>query len=805
MALPKEILDAEWIKGNDHTMIRYADERKRIHIIPAGMNPYFFIKEEDLEKAKKFFDNRVVKVERGKYVTITGHKAVKISVRYPSDIKPRKGKGLRDILEKHGIETFESDIPFVRRWMIDNDIKQCKISWKCYVDIECDARSGFPDPNEAPFRVLSISVSGNDGKQYFFCDDDEKKMLKEFFRLIKKCYHMITGWNIRRFDWPYLINRAKKLGININFMPIQEIDAMLNYEKLTIWGFMGESYKLENVAKRHLGVDHSSMKSKMDAERLWQSFVTDRKELYEYNMTDADLVRRLDEKLQLCDPYIAISQMWPIMLRETPLMTQVIETMLLQEALRHPYRLVFPRKKEHEAELLGGMTLQPIKGLHKGVISLDFKSLYPTIIISFWLSPEVMYLYQAWRASRKPLGEWIKEVFNVECDDTTTPPTIPPPIPKDLEAEEKYRFWKKYYHDQIPCYVYFAKKLVELKIIKYPFMAKHLDNLLGLRSQIKKEMKQYPEDSLEFMSRNIKQAGIKLVLVSSYGVTGYRNTRFFNAEFVNATTGLGQTILDTLVKLSEKFGFIVIYGDTDSVFLKPMFTCNILLLPTIITEVAQALNDALKKYLIETYNIPEETYKIFLEPKTVFDTIIFTQAKKKYIGEAIWNEGMYERTKVVVGFEAKRSDAFQLMKEVQENIVNILATAEMDKAEAAVERYLAQVIRELFEGKHDDKLILEMTVRKSSLDKYESDDPHVRVAKKLKEMNLFRPGDRVRWIVVAEGKEEPVIPGRELPKPTVSGYKYYIGRIMDMVERLLGYKPEIAFDGTKVVKQARLW
>jgi len=253
MALPKEILDAEWIKGNDHTMIRYADERKRIHIIPAGMNPYFFIKEEDLEKAKKFFDNRVVKVERGKYVTITGHKAVKISVRYPSDIKPRKGKGLRDILEKHGIETFESDIPFVRRWMIDNDIKQCKISWKCYVDIECDARSGFPDPNEAPFRVLSISVSGNDGKQYFFCDDDEKKMLKEFFGLIKKCYHMITGWNIRRFDWPYLINRAKKLGININFTPIQEIDAMLNYEKLCLWEEMPVLTPMGEVPIKNIG------------------------------------------------------------------------------------------------------------------------------------------------------------------------------------------------------------------------------------------------------------------------------------------------------------------------------------------------------------------------------------------------------------------------------------------------------------------------------------------------------------------------------------------------------------------------
>jgi len=1095
MKLPREILDAEWIKGNGFPLIRYADENKKIRIVPAGMHPYFFIKQADLGEAIKYFKNRVVNIERGNFVTITGHKAVKISARYPSDISNDKRTGLRDILEKNGIETFESDIPFVKRWMIDNDIRQVPITEKAYMDIEVDAREGFPEPDKAPFRVLCISVSGSDGKKYFFCDKDEKKMLKSFLRLIRSKYHMLTGWNIKKFDWPYLVNRiTRQLKMRMGFIPIQEIDAMLNYTKLTLWGFIGKSYRLEAVAKTYLGVDHeclwgevpvltnkgfipikeipdsfftgfkecylvkiggyyiigsgdhpllseegywvpikklrpgdkvirlniswinnkmnqdavkkyhekmqslweafasrenilldslydggsleksriseaskgalewekkseakpdtkgktfryelstgnpksneshrkrgkrisrnsrgtklqiqetgtsgtlgkegwscgfycgrsnsnrsiqldgleiclqpysspeencsitetrvlsvpiftgghfraqrlceesfgvsvvedikyvgilptynleepinhnyilvggvishNSMKNKMDAERLWKSFISDRKELREYNMEDADLVRRLDEKLHLCDPYIELTKMWPIMLRDTPFMSSVIDVMLLQEAIRHKWRFVFPRRKEHEAELLGGMTLRPIQGVHRGVISLDFKSLYPTIIITFGLSPELMYLFQAWRYSGKLLGEWIKDLFGVECEDSTTPPSIPPEIPKDSSPEEKYEHWKTYFKPQVKYYIHFARTLMKLGITPYPFMAKHLRDLLELRAKIKKEMKQYPEESLEFMAKNISQAAVKLVLVSSYGVTGYRNTRFFNAEFVNHTTGLGQTILETVTQIAKMFGFHIIYGDTDSVFLKPMMQISLFRLTLLAPTIANLINEELKKKLIKEFGLRPEDYIITLEPKNVYHSILFSKAKKKYLGKTVWIEGLYENKREVVGFEEKRSDAFELMAEVQKNIHEILSTYEMEQVDEAIEQYLTEVAADLFKGKYDDKLILEMSVRKISLDSYESEDPHVRVARKLKEMNMFRPGDKVRWIVIDEKQEEPVVEGYPLPKPTFRGYMYYFNRLMNMVERMLGYRPGITISPRgKIMKQ----
>lgn len=804
---PTEILDAEWIRGNDNTLIRYCDAKKKIRICDAGQHPYFFIKTADLEQAERFFGNWVVGVEEGQFITITGHRAVKLNVRYPSDVHSKRYGGLRQVLEKNDIETFESDIPFIRRWMIDQGIMQCPLIDKGYFDIECDARTGFPEPDKAPFRVISISLVGNDGFTKFFCDYDEPAMLKAFFSTIKSRYHMLTGWNIKKFDWPYLLNRMRNLNIRKGFVPIQEIDAMENYKKLTLWGFIGKTYTLEAVSKAYLGVDHESVKNKMQMHELWDSFVGDRTVLKEYNMLDSELVLRLDEKLHLCDPYIELTKLWPILLRDTPFMTTVFDIIFLEEASKHPWRFIFPRRKPHEAALLGGLTLTPVPGVHSSVLSLDFKSLYPTIIITMGLSPELMYLFQAWRATGKPLNMWIKELFGIDCDDDTHPPPVPLEIPMEYEkkATLKYDHWKTYFRDQVPHYIHFMQVMIDLKISPYPFMAHQLDHLLLLRAEIKNEMKKYPEQSLEFMSHNISQGAVKLVLVSSYGVTGYRTTRFFNAEFVNATTGMGQTILEMVVDIADNMGFDVIYGDTDSIFIKAKDGTPAFKLTLEAFKLAKAINIELQEALVAAYGLSDENYRIIVDPKNVYSDIHFSKSKKKYLGNTVWVEGVYEQKREVVGMEAKRSDAFGLMAEVQESLVDILFSSELDVVDDDVEAYLIGIAKLLFSGDVDEKLVLQMSVRKSSLDAYEHDDPHVRVAKKLSARNLFRPGDKVKWIVVADGVEEPIVDGEPIAKPGKRGYLYYWNRLMAMVERMLGEKPDIRVtDEGGVMKQKAL-
>lgn len=822
-AVPSTILDATWLHGTGKTLIKYCGEDKKVRVIDAGMHPYFFIRENDLERARLFFKDRVIRVERGKFVTIDGYRAVKIVVRYPSDVHAKRrgtAAGLRVDLESNGIVTYESDIPFVRRWMIDKQVFQCDISKKAYVDIEVEARAGFPDVEEAENRILSIAVSGNDGKKFFFCDKDERKMLMQYYDVLRKHYHMVTGWNWRSFDGEYLRNRTRRLGLKPEWIPIQEIDAMINYQKLTIWGFVGKSYSLENVAKEHLGID--MQKLKMSPQQMWESFIGDHKELYKYNMMDADIVRELDSKLRICDPYIEITKLYPLLLNDAPFMSRVIDVMLLNEAIKHPWRLVFPKRVQHSAELLGGKTLRPDAGVHSGVFSLDFKSLYPSVIITFGLSPELMYLFQAWRQSRQPLGEWVRGLFGVDCDDSRVPPSEPIPIPKPrpnpsdpkrkpkpLSAEEKYAHWKREYLGQIPAYVYFSRRLQELGVVPYPFMAYELERLLALRSEIKKRMKSHPEGSIEFMAENIRQAAVKLVLVSSYGVTGYRSTRFFNAEFVNATTGLSQTVLDFTCQIADELGYRVLYGDTDSVFLKPKGgDVHPLELTMAIGEFERQCNEMLRQKLVEMFGLDSSKYVIQLNAENVYSKITLTKVKKKYIADCVWVEGKFCKKRKVTGFETKRSDAFELLSELQVKIVDILHSEDIpaDQVEDAVHDLVTDMITEMFEGKHDKKLILQMTLQKGSPEDYGTTSPHVRVARKLQEMGEYRPGDKVKWIVVDTGVEEPVLDvDGELPRPRFNGYRYYAKKLLDAVERMIGSAPPLLIgDDGRVYEQTVL-
>lgn len=413
-SLSNQWLDAEYCGGNDWPLIRWADVNKTVRISDAPFFPYFFIHEKDLSKAGNAILRNKAKVEKGDYVSVRGRKCVKVVCRSPSDVHRKRfgaSLGLRPQLEGVGIETFEADIPFVRRVMIDEDIRQAPIQHRSALDIEVDARKGFPVPDKAEFRLLSIAIVGDDKREYFFSFEDEREMILEAYHVLNKRYGLVTAWNWKNFDGKYLINRTRKLKMRTKLFPIQEMDAMLNYKKLTIWGFMGAQYKLESVAKRHLGIDHESMKSKMDAERLWASFVSDKKELKEYNVMDAKIVVMLDELLKLSEPYMDIAQQFPIMLRDAPLMSMVLETILLRETAKSTPRLVFPNREHKTASLMGGFTLKPKPGVHRGVLSLDYKSLYPTTMATFKLSPELVMLYKSFKSSGLDFNVWVERAF----------------------------------------------------------------------------------------------------------------------------------------------------------------------------------------------------------------------------------------------------------------------------------------------------------------------------------------------------------------------------------------------------------
>ena len=342
-------------------------------------------------------------------------------------------------------------------------------------------------------------------------------------------------------------------------------------------------------------------------------------------------------------------------------------------------------------------------------------------------------------------------------------------------------------------YLRFVGMATEGGLLPPPIMSTHLKSLMKKRVELKKLLKLAKEGSLEFMSANIAQASTKLVTLSSYGVTGYRGMRCLDPDFFNAVTGMARHILTFAMGFIQNRGYEVIYGDTDSVFLKRSGATPLRLVGEI-EHLTEEVNKAVKEHLIQDYKVDPEVFMVELEPKNVYDTLIFTSAKKKYRGVTCWVEGDFDKKVDLMGFEAKRSDAFLLMQQVQLKLQEIITDPTVLNFDEVITNYLSKVKEEMYGRELDSFLIQTKSVRKDLKD-YAHDDPHTRVAKKLKEN--VRTGDRVSWVVVRKNKDEgmiegPIDPEDKFSVPSIekSGYDYYWERLMKMVERLLGKKEE---------------
>ena len=735
-----KILDAKWVKEEEELKLLVVTHDKKFKLIDPGMNPYFFIKKQDYWDVKWMLKDAEVETDPGAE-TLDGIPVVKISVDFPDQVRH-----LRDKLESKGIETYESDIPFVKRWMIDNYITHGDIKTKAYLDIECDSRAGFPDPEKASARIISISVVLNDGTEYFISDTDEKAMLQEFWDIMKNKAEMVTGWNLRRFDWPYLINRSKQILGGVPFVGVQELDAMFNFQKIVRWNAPGLGMKLDDIAYEFLGLRKlDDFEHKEGIHALYESFLGDKKLLYEYNMRDAKLVALLDEYLHLSDPYIEISKEFPIMLRDTGYVSDVVEVLVLTTAQEVSPRIVFPRKRSQKAEIIGAITKEPDPGLHKTVMVLDFKSMYNAIIQAFYISPEIMKRFKKYYRNAYGRGvnwnDWQSAIHFMR---------------------EYVKFVKEHNFD--------------------PIFPKFLAKVEQKREYAKKMRNKYQEGDPEFTRWQLAQFGFKLILVSTYGATGYSGARYFDEDTANAITFCGRWIITTGMQVAQELGFKVIYGDTDSVFIKRDLSLDEAKI--LIDLIAMRIQNEIRRRAVETFG-PIRVEKLELEPKCIYSKLLLTEAKKVYWGKVVWEEGKDVNKKDVKGAAMKRSDRFDLLAMVQDWLTDIFFEEDTDEATLLekLRKFKNDIKTKLFAGEFDQYLILRKNVR-GDLNSYKVDQPHIRVAKKLQEMGLYRPGDAVKWVVVADGVEEPVI-GDKIPKPTPSGYAYYWRRIEDAIDRMI--------------------
>jgi DNA polymerase I len=316
---------------------------------------------------------------------------------------------------------------------------------------------------------------------------------------------------------------------------------------------------------------------------------------------------------------------------------------------------------------VGAIVLKPEPGLHENIAVLDFKSMYPSIMIAYNVSP-----------------------------DTYVSPKEPMPSSGVYEAPEvKYRFRKE----------------------PAGFYKEVLSYLINVRDEIRSRMKQVSPESVEYRVLDARQKAVKVITNASYGYAGWIGARWYIKPVAEAAAAWGRhTILDA-IKMAEKAGLKVVYGDTDSIFVKHE--------PKKIEKLSKEI---------------EAKFGLEIKPDEVYVRIFFTEAKKRYAG--LLSDGKLD----IVGLEVMRGDWAAIAKKVQEKVLEIILKEQSPKKAT---RFVQQCISELRQKRVPYRdLIIWKTLTKPA-EEYAVKASHVEAARMLREKGWeLSVGDKVGYVVV---------------------------------------------------------
>lgn len=243
----------------------------------------------------------------------------------------------------------------------------------------------------------------------------------------------------------------------------------------------------------------------------------------------------------------------------------------------------------------------------------------------------------------------------------------------------------------------------------------------------------------------VASQAIKILMNSFYGVLGTPACRFHNPDIANAITGQGRHFLQWTRSWFESRGYPVLYGDTDSVFVgsglsDPDEAC--LLGESLAAEMTQAVAD----YISERWGVAS---RMELEFEKLYTKLFLPSvrhgtggARKRYAGLRDGGDGVE-----FVGMEVVRRDWTELAKQVQRELYTRLFAGE------PVDAYLSDVVAKLRDGAMDEHLVYRKGLRKS-LDSYTANTPpHVTAARRLVEKQGGSPPRVIAYLMTELGPE----------------------------------------------------
>ena len=616
--------------------------------------------------------------------------------------------GMTNYVSQFISSEFKNDIKF--------DINKINIT---SIDIEVHATDGFPHADQAAFPVNAITIkhsindtfyswglddfdpSKSDYNVCYFKCATEEQLLKSFLLHWETPINMpdiVTGWNNKLFDMPYLINRMiNVLGGNhhtrlspwkkvtpkmINIMGQENnyydifgvaiIDYMDVFKKFALQYGKQESYKLDHIANVVLGERKLDIS---DHGNLVNLANDDHQKFIEYNIKDTYLIPRMDEKLGLMSIVLMVAYTAGVNFIETFGTVGIWDSIIYRRLL--DMKMVVPPKKHNiKTSYPGGYVKDPQVGMHNWVASFDVNSLYPNIIVQYNMSHETI---------RSDISE---PSFSVDSL-------------LNMRVKSEY---------DLPCVAngtYFGNDKVGL-------IPQIITDIYADRKDAKQTMLQGQRDIQGVTDKdeifrlekiiNInrsKQMAQKILLNSLYGAMANIHFRYFDIRIAEGITLMGQLTIKWAERAANEFMNMVMQNEVAKDYVVAIDTDSVYISMTEVIDKYKPNNpvdflddvcgskfkDKITKAHGEMYKITNGfTHRLEMDREVIADRGIWV-AKKRYILNVLDDEGvrLAEPKLKIMGIEAVKSSTPMRVRDALKESFPLL----MNSTEDDLQKFIA--------------------------------------------------------------------------------------------------------------------
>ena len=703
--------------------------------------------ESDIKYYENYlYDNLLIV---GKYYKIENDHVVPYDLKISDETRSSLKSLLWDKLDNSNLPNANEFEEHVSQWadLLNQPIPKIK---RISLDIEVESEVGrIPDPKAAEKKVTAIGLEASDGlkevfvlrrngieeginetlpdvKIVFYDENKEKEMISDIFELIQK-YPLLITYNGDGFDLPYLYNRANKLGIPREKNPLYmmrdsatlikgvhlDLYRTMSNRAFQIYAF-GQKYtdfSLNSVAKGILNEEKIDYGIELNDLTLYQ--------IAKYCQNDARITFNLTSFNNdlLMDLLIVISRIARMPIDDISRMgvSQWIRSLLYYEHRKNG--ILIPRRDDldkrsagvaneaiiKDKKFRGGLVVEPVEGIHFNVTVMDFASLYPSIIKVKNISYETV---------RCP---------HEDCKKNTVPQT---------------NHWVCTKKNGLTSLL--IGSLRDLRVNYYKNMAKN-DALTNKERQL----------------YTVVSQALKVILNASYGVMGAEIFPLYFLPAAETTTATGRhIILDTINKCKD-VGINVLYGDTDSLFVKN---------PT---------NEQIR----EIINKAKVDHNVELEIEKEYRYVVLSGRKKNYLG--VTKNGKVD----VKGLTGKKSHTPPFIKSLFYDLLDILSEVktveEFDRAKNKIGDKISECVRKIQAKEIPlSDLAFNVMLSKAPNDYVKTIPQHIRAAKQLESIREIKKGEIVSYVKILN---KPGVKPVELARQSeIDSTKY-----MEFMERTL--------------------